>query len=135
MGPGNANRPLRLLGVGLVLVWAGALSGCGGSGGGPAYGSADGDAIAERVESLSGDTTDDKALASHFAKGSAPRAEELRQFRQYTFSVAENPAVAGDTATAKVQLAKADSGEETGTAQWTFVKEGNDWKVKTAPLR
>lgn len=108
-------------------------TGCGSSSKGPSYGSPEGRKIAERVSELS-DTNDLKKLAALFAKGVAPKPADLKRFRDYYFDVVGNPSVSGDAATAKITARDHLSGKEAGPLDWSFVKEGEEWKLKTAPL-
>jgi hypothetical protein len=74
-----------------------------------------------------------KFLAQRFAAGAVPPAAELRRYAQYSYKAAGRPAAGGDTATLPVQVLGA-GGREAGQVEWTFVKEGNAWKLQKAPL-
>jgi hypothetical protein len=116
----------------LAIAVSAALSGC-------SSGSRDATAMTEEVTiqqfiwSLDDVRENPKDLAGWFASGSAPPAAELRKYAKYVPRPDGKPSVSGDTATAKVKLL--DSREqEVGQVEWTFVKEGGHWKLKTAPL-
>jgi hypothetical protein len=66
-----------------------------------------------------------------FAKGSFPA--EFKKYYPYTFYAADKPKMEGAEATAEVAIRKED-GTDLGKQTWTFVKEGEAWKIKAAPL-
>jgi hypothetical protein len=43
--------------------------------------------------------------------------------------------VTGDTATATVAIARQTDSDNLKEVQWSFVKEGDEWKIKAAPLQ
>jgi hypothetical protein len=95
-----------------------------------AGGLAEGDQVRQFVRSMDGKS---KFLADRFAKGSAPAAGDLAKYGKYKYRVDGNPSISGESATAKIKLLD-DKDQQVGTAEWTFVKEGGQWKIKTAPL-
>ncbi|HYW80950.1 MAG TPA: hypothetical protein VE890_15320, partial [Thermoguttaceae bacterium] len=46
----------------------------------------------------------------------------------------EKATVTGDTAKATITVTNADDGSVVGEVEWEFVKEGETWKIKSAPL-
>ena len=117
-----------------LLLFVVMAPGCGGSTTGPSYGSTEGRKIAELVLAV-GDSPDAKKLAAFFVQGSGPsKAAELNRFMSNYFELVGNPSVSGATATAKVKLRDHLSGKEGGPVDWSFVKEGDQWKIKSAPL-
>ena len=42
--------------------------------------------------------------------------------------------ISGETATAKVTLKDEQKGTDSVDQEWTFVKDGNAWKIKSAQL-
>jgi hypothetical protein len=71
-------------------------------------------------------------LAKLFADDARPSEAELRKMSQYEFQFIGSAQVSGDTATVQVQRTKDDESPKTLT--WTLVKDGNSWKLKSAPL-
>lgn len=118
--------------VACVLAGVAVQSGCGGAQG-PSYGSEDGRKIALLLSEV-GDTTDAKRLASYFVKTAAPTKADYDRFTSHYFDLAGNPSVRGNTATAKVKIRHQGTGKDTGPVEWSFVKEGDTWKIKSAPL-
>jgi len=117
----------------LAVAVAGPLgSGCGESGpGGPSYGGEEGRKIAQLVELVNDEKSTSKNLARLFVKGAAPK--DTRKYPLYYFEVSGEPTVSGDSATAMVKV-KQEAGEETVEKEWSFAKEGDAWKIKSAPL-
>jgi hypothetical protein len=117
--------------LGLILPCLFAL-GCGGdSNGRPTSGS--GDTV--RINSLVLEFTDVggvPAFNRYFAAGSKMTDKDLKKFSQFSYKLDGTPAVSGDTATAKVKVLK--DTQELSTQEWSFVKEGDAWKIKNAPL-
>ena len=93
------------------------------------------DGDAHLVSNLIEEMNDAKASAARakkvFAQGSFPT--ELRKYYPYTFYAAAKPKTEGPEATAEVSIRKED-GTDLGKQTWTFVKEGEAWKIKAAPL-
>jgi hypothetical protein len=112
------------------------LFGCGGSGGPPKLldmGGEDGTKIASLIEDLNDAKGAGKKFATAFAKGATPSAAEAKKYNPFAFYIIGKPTVNGGDATAKVSIQK-DGGGEIGQKEWTFVKEGDAWKLKAAPL-
>lgn len=120
-----------------VAIWLLAAltfsSGCGGSSKGPSFGSEEGKKIAELLGEVS-DTADRQKLAGLFVKGAAPKAADLDRVAAYYYDLDGNPSISGDAATARVKARHQLSGQESGPVEWSFVKEGDRWKIKSAPL-
>lgn len=70
--------------------------------------------------------------AKLFADDARPSEAVLRKMGQYEFHMIGSAQASGDTATVQVQLTQ-DS-EAPRTVTWTLVKDGNSWKLKSAPL-
>ena len=118
--------------MGALVALTIGLTGCGKSEPrGPSFGSEDGKQIAVLLEDLTEAAADTPKASALFA-GQPPA--NLKQFGRYRFEVKANPTVSGDTATATVQIVAENDGTEKGATEWSFVKEGGKWKVKTAPL-
>ena len=110
--------------------------GCGSSTpAGPSYGSPDGRKIAELIDKLN----DDKGMAARvkqlFASGVTLSSAELKKIWTIFYEVKGEPVVTGDTATATIAMrSESASSADLGTKEWAFVKEGDKWKIKSAPL-
>lgn len=103
---------------------------------GPSYGSDDGRKIAVLV----GDLNDVKSLPDRykklFATGVALSATERKKLDTIHYEVQGEPTVNGDAATATIAMrSESASSADLGTKEWAFVKEGDQWKIKSAPLR
>jgi hypothetical protein len=116
--------------LGLALA-ALAAAGCGPSG---AANLPEGDpkAIGDLIDNLNEVRTDPKRLAACFARGAAPK--DLKRYAACEFYLGGKPSVSGDSATLTVSVRRQSDGGEAGTPEWTLVKEGSDWKLKSAPL-
>ncbi|MFQ3594105.1 MAG: ABC transporter substrate-binding protein, partial [Gemmataceae bacterium] len=74
--------------------------------------------------------SDPQKFSSYFVSRTAKKNTE---YAKYMFDVKGSPSIQGDQATAQVAV-RQDNGKDKGEVQWTFVKEGNTWKIKDAPL-
>lgn len=108
--------------------------GCGGTPEGPGYGSPDGRKISELIDRLNDDKSTSGTLKKLFAAGVTLTPDQVRKYPRYFYEVTGNPAVSGDTATASVKLTGERKSEEAGEQTWEFAKEGDAWKIKSAPL-
>ncbi len=123
-------RACALFAFGLTALFA---SGCGSSTaptGGLDMGSPDANQVAALVEGMNEAKGDAKKTAVLFAAGARP---ETKRFAQFDYSIVGKPAVSGADATCKVRADKS-AGEKAGEVEWAFVKEGDKWKIKSAPL-
>jgi|SRR5262245_65646715 len=80
--------------------------------------------------------TPDKALNAKQAKEhfvTVPAKGELQRYAQLSFEPAGSPSVSGNTATVPVKITAPD-GTLKGEVTWEFVKDGDRWKLKNAPL-
>ena len=116
-----------------ALVLTG-FAGCG-SQKGPSYGSDEGRKIAIIIDSLADDVSNTKTFQGHFASGSLPKSAEMKVFAKCQFEIVGSPSISGDTATTKVAVRDTTNSKDVGEFEWTFVKEGNSWKIKSAPVR
>jgi hypothetical protein len=90
--------------------------------------------VGQLVSSLEDVKKNPKLIGSWFAQGAAPPDAELRKFAKFTTYKTDGlPTVSGDTATAKVNVLGPND-QILGTVEWTFVREGGHWKIKSAPL-
>lgn len=110
------------------------MIGCGGGdpGKGADMGGAEGKLVAEAVENLNDTAGNAAKFAKAFAKGSAPVAG--KKYGGLAYYIVGKPVVTGEQATCKVRVEKAADGTSLGEQEWSFVKEGSDWKIKSAPI-
>ncbi|MDY3553346.1 hypothetical protein R5W24_002447 [Gemmata sp. JC717] len=129
MPPARRLIPLALLGA-VMLV-----PGCGASSGTPRmpdYGSEDGLKIALVVSEFNDAKNNQTKFKNSFAE--SPPAN-WKQYEKYSFRVKQgSPKVNGTTATATVTIHNESNFEAVGTQEWSFVKVGDTWKLKTAPI-
>jgi hypothetical protein len=72
-------------------------------------------------------------LKQSFASGSAPSDKQLAEYSKYFYGFEEPITVEGNQATVNIKITQ--HGTTTEKAKlWTFVKEGDKWKIKNAPL-
>jgi hypothetical protein len=121
----------------LFLAAAAAVpaAGCGGPDGhsppAPDFGSADGKQIAELVSELNEAKANPQRFRAVFA---APAPTNGKAYDAFNFDVSGRPTVSGAQATATVKVRSDADQSERGEKEWTFVKEGDKWKIKDAPL-
>lgn len=116
-------------------VLAAAAAGCGSAQVGPGFGSPDGRKVAELVAQLDDDKSTAANVRKLFAAGVVPPAADLRRMSAYSYDVKGDPVVSGDSATATIAMrSERKDGADAGEKEWTFVKEGDGWKIKSAPL-
>lgn len=116
-----------------ALAFALALGCGGGSDGQPLdMGGPDGDKISALIEDVNDAVGSPKKQDLLFAKGAKPA--DQKKFAKCAYSIVGRPSVSGGTATAKVRVDPASGGEKLGEVEWTFEKDGDKWKIKTAPL-
>ena len=75
-----------------------------------------------------------KNLSRHFTSEAPPDRQLLSKLRKYSVAEVGSATVTGDQATIKVIVRDEAAGKEVGTVEWTFVKKGEMWKVKSAPM-
>ncbi len=125
---------MRLVGAlltGLVLVLA---AGCGGAASAPPdFGGDDGKQIADLVDRMNDESNATSRLKSIFAAGTAVDKKQTKTYPQYRYDLKGKVTVNGTTATGTVAIEK-QAGGDPSEKEWTFVKEGDKWKIKTAPL-
>jgi hypothetical protein len=121
--------------VSLVLALAlGFVTGCGESAPTPPdVGGAEGKQIADLIDRMNDDNNSIPKLKATFAAGTPLGAKDAKTYPQYQYNLKGKPEMSGTTATATVTVQKAAGGTPTDK-QWEFVKEGDKWKIKAAPL-
>jgi hypothetical protein len=107
------------------------LSSCS-SGGVSSYGGEEGKKVADLISNLDDDLQESPKTV--FATGSVPQPNVLKKYLGMTYSLVGKPSVDGTTATARVAIERSATGDKVGEMDWTFVKEGDAWRIKNAPL-
>ncbi len=109
-------------------------AGCGGgSVAMPDYGSEDGLKLAQLVSSFEDAKGDPAKFKKFFADAPPPNRKDYEKF---VYEVAAgSPKVTGDAATAMVNVRLDSDNSVVATAEWTFSKVGDSWKIKAAPLK
>lgn len=92
-------------------------------------GGADATAVATLVEDMNDAKGNAKKVSGLFVKGAAPDAKKLNAYDYY---IVGRPTVTGSDATCKVRLD--GKGGAPVEQEWSFTKEGDKWKIKSAPL-
>jgi hypothetical protein len=127
-------RIMRLLAAGLFTALALVVFGCALTPRPPDYGGEDGGKIARLVDDLNDDANTVPKLKAAFAAGTPVGRKEAKAYPQYRFEMKGNPSVTGDTATATIEVCRHSATEGGRDMQWTFVKEGDRWRIRSAPL-
>lgn len=123
-----------------AAVCVSALAGCGGGSSGEMkpldMGGEDGTKIATLVEDVNEAKGDGKKLPRLFVKGAAPSAADAKKLAAHSVYVVTGtkPTVTGSEGTVKVSIHSDKESKEIAQKDWTFVKEGDTWKIKAAPL-
>ena len=68
-----------------------------------------------------------------FVEGAVPNDQQRRRFGQLILQVSKVISVSDSEATLHV-LVDSDKGDRVGEVDWTVIREGDAWKLKTAPL-
>lgn len=125
---------VRRLAVSVPVLALAFAFGCGGSDAQQRLdmGGADGDQISSLIEEVNEAVGNPKKLDTLFVKGSKPA--DPKKFAKCGYSIAGKPSLSGATGTAKVRVDPAGGGQKLGDVEWTFEKEGDKWKIKSAPL-
>ena len=111
-----------------------ALASCGGPGG-TDYGGADGKLVADLIYGLDDTLQNPKSFTAAVTKEAAAKiAAEVSRYRGLTYSVVGKPVVNGEAATAQVAMEQTFTGKKLGEKEWTFVKQGDGWRIQSAPL-
>jgi hypothetical protein len=119
----------------LTALLAVLLSSCSGGGKPGNYGGADGKKIADLISDLDDTLQNPKKTAATFSGDAQAKVTAgLAKYRSLTYSLVGEPVVSGNTATAQVAIEQSSSGKKLGEKEWTFVKEGEAWKIQSAPL-
>lgn len=96
----------------------------------------DADHIVATVSEISDARSEPDKLNSLFVAGSEPDEAWIEQSKQCMLRLdPEAVSVSGETASAVVEKEDNLEGSVTNTPQWQFQREGDQWKIKTAPLQ
>jgi hypothetical protein len=88
--------------------------------------------IKNAVSSLADFAESRPQFEAAFVQGAAPNETEQKKYVQFSLRPKE-PTITGTTANIDVEAVK--PGQLEGTVvKWTVEKEGDKWKLKTAPL-
>ena len=75
------------------------------------------------------------SFKAFFAKDAAVPADAERvKYSSLYFNSVGDASIKGDSAVVKVRVTNDESSTPLGQVDWTFVKEGEQWKLKSAPL-
>ncbi len=71
-----------------------------------------------------------------FVEGAVPSEAERQRYHKYAYEIKSPASISGDEATVTVAVRNIAGKEQeiVGEAEWTAVRSGNEWKLKTAPL-
>lgn len=94
-------------------------------------GGEEGSKIALLVEDLNEVKHNAKKLADSFTE--KPSQADAKKLNSMTFYIKGKPAVNGSSATCSVLVEKQD-GTPMGDVEWSFEKQADVWKIKSAPL-
>lgn len=114
-----------------------ALAGCGGSGTSGKRGSVASQTDKQQLAALVtefADTGSPLTMVRYFVPGTKIGVADYRKYVAHNYCVDGKPAVEGNSATATVKVMAANDGHEVGAKEWAFVKQGDKWKLKSAPL-
>ena len=101
---------------------------------GPDYGGEDGSKIAALVDRMNDDSNTIPKLKASFASGTPIGKKDVKAYPRFRYELKGSPTVDGDSATATVEVSTYTSNDAGSEKEWSFVKEGADWKIKSAPL-
>jgi len=94
-------------------------------------GSADANQIGQLIDEINEAKGNPKRLAALWA--AKVQVPDAKKFTFFDYSLGGRPRVNGDSATCVVRIDDSRTGE-TSQKEWTFVKQGNEWKIQDAPL-
>ena len=106
------------------------FAGCGGSGG---SGAPEESPIESLVTDVSDASFDEARFESMFVVNNAPPEEQRQRYRIYMYRT-KSVDISIDSAKALVEIEHGTSGEILGEYEWTFLREGGEWKLTAAPL-
>ncbi len=99
----------------------------------PDNGGEDGKKISELVERMNDESNSVAKLKDMFATGTPIEKKQTKTYSLYHYDLKGKVRVEGTTATGIVAIEKTAGGEPV-EKEWAFVKEGDKWKIKSAPM-
>jgi hypothetical protein len=110
--------------------------GCGGGGGAMPTTAPDDQKIRGLIPAVRDAAENATQFKTVFADGAAPGEAERQRYRKYAYEIKPPVKFSGDEATITVAVRDiAGKGQEiVGETEWTAVRSGSEWKLKTAPL-
>ena len=110
-----------------MLLSVAVVVGCGGDDVGSSA-----DELSQFISGVSDSMGNPATFVAVFATGAAPAESEQSKYLQYRFW-AKDVDISGDSATVTVEISDS-SDKVVAEVEWTAVREGGQWKLKTAPL-
>ena len=87
------------------------------------------------VTQMSDSSSNPNTFRAFFSKdATVPPETQRTRYQKLYFSPVAAPVIKGDVATVQVSVRDDDLPNPLGQVEWTFVKEGEQWKAKSAPL-
>jgi hypothetical protein len=127
-------RPKRLSLVGVAaLVCLCALTGCKDSKNPTVVPTSDQSQVTQLVGNMGDYAKNLRMLKTLFTDDNKLTEEDRKNYYEFTAIVDQPVRIQKDTAIIPVKL-KDSKGKEVGRKDWTAVKQGDDWKLKSAPL-
>lgn len=121
-------RTVRAAVAALALL---AAAGCGGSKDGSTP-MTDLEGVEQFIASVDDFKEVPQTFGKCFAAGAVPAAAELKKYQKYSFQLDGKPEMRDGEARVPIKVLAKD--KEVGKVEWTVTKEGNSWKLKSAPL-
>jgi len=90
--------------------------------------------ISDVVEQFNESRTNAKRSQGLFARGAMPATAQFKKYGQFSYFTTGTARADGDSATMEITVRDEKTSEDAGTVEWTFKKEGDSWKIATAPL-
>jgi hypothetical protein len=108
-----------------------AILGCGGSGKDPTEPLPK---LDDHMYSINTNLDSEEDFPKVFTADSGITIADKPEYNKYEYTATSWEMVDENTANAKVEVYNADTRELVGEQEWVAVKEGEDWKFKSAPL-
>jgi hypothetical protein len=130
---GDRVRRDRVRAAGALLLLAAACGGCG-TRSVPGPDQTEAGALAVVVRTVPDRVRNPNSFRELFADGAAPTEAQRPLYARYQIEPISVPRIEGDTATVEVRVYDDRAGKDIGKVTWTLAKQGDKWKLKTAPL-
>ena len=89
--------------------------------------------VRELISHVADGASSQKSMATLFAADAAPAETERPRYSKYSYR-AGVPKITGDSATTVVEFLSPFTDKPVGQAEWSCVRDGERWKLKSAPL-